>query len=365
MSRSKPTVALGTPQEFAGRLESAVLGMYDVFSVYLGDRLGYYRSLREQGALTAAELAASSGTDERYAREWLEQQAVSAILICDDPADSSRDRRYRLPDGYDQVLTEALHPSSMTGTIQCAVGSVAPLAEIVDAFRTGAGVPYAQFGEDMRAGQASSTRPALTHDLVKWIAAMPDIEARLQAEPGAKVADVGVGFGWSSIELAKAFPAIHVDGFDLDAESVREATANAAAAGVSDRVTFEERDAGDHDLAGSYDFAFAIECIHDMANPVAALSALRRLVGQGGTVLVADAPAAEVFTAPGGDGERMLYGFSVFHCLPVGRTETPSAATGGVMRPKTFRGYASHAGFQRVEILPVSDDHFRLYRLTG
>ena len=194
---------------------------------------------------------------------------------------------------------------------------------------------------------------------------MPDVHARLQADPPARVADIGMGQGWSSIAIARGYPTVHVDGFDLDAASVTAAQANAAAAGVADRVTFQVRDAGDPSLAGQYDFALAIECIHDMANPVAVLGAMRRLVGQGGTVLVVDEKVADRFTAPGDDVERFMYGFSIFHCLPVGLVEQPSAGTGTVMRESTMRRYAEDAGFQQVETLPIAHDFFRFYRLNA
>ena len=117
--------------------------------------------------------------------------------------------------------------------------------------------------------------------------------------------------------------------------------ANAEAANVADRVTFQARDAGDAELAGHYDFALAVECVHDMSNPVSVLAAMRRLVGEGGTALVVDEKVADQFTAPGDDIERFMYGFSILHCLPVGMVEQPSAATGTVMRSDTLRNYAT------------------------
>jgi 2-polyprenyl-3-methyl-5-hydroxy-6-metoxy-1,4-benzoquinol methylase len=199
----------------------------------------------------------------------------------------------------------------------------------------------------------------------EYIPAMPDIDARLRSDQPAQVADIGMGLGWSSIALARAYPNIHVDGFDLDQLSVQLAKENAQAEGVADRVKFHVRDAGDADLAGKYDFALAIECIHDMPDPVSVLSAMRRLVGPGGTVLVVDERAEDAFSPMGSEIERMFYGFSILHCLPVGMTEQPSVQTGTVMRPDTFREYAAQAGFQKVDILPVESENFYFYRLTG
>ncbi|MBA2754909.1 MAG: methyltransferase domain-containing protein [Chloroflexia bacterium] len=348
------------------RLFNATIAAMDIFSVYIGDRLGYYRSLAAEGPATSAELAARTGTAERYAREWLEQQAVTAILAVDDAGEDTAARRYRLPAGYEAVLVDPDSLTAMAPVAQIFAGCVAPLPRLLDAFRTGGGVPYEAYGADLHEGQAGTTRPQFRHMLGQaWLPAMPDVHARLLADPPARVADIGVGLGWSSIAIARAYPTCHVDGFDLDEASVAVARANVAAEGLADRVTIHPRDAGDPELAGHYDLALAIECIHDMPDPVAVLRAMRRLVGEGGTTLIVDEKVADAFIAPGDDVERYMYGFSILHCLPVGMVEQPSAATGTVMREATLRRYAEEAGFQAVEVLPIEHDFFRFYRLTG
>ncbi len=357
---------MAPPDALATRLFEATLGAMDLFAVYLGDRLGYYRALAADGPATSADLAARTGTHERYAREWLEQQAVSGILACDNRRADSGERCFRLPAGYEAVLVDPDSLTAMAPLAQIFVGCVKPLPAILDAFRTGAGVPYADYGADLHEGQAGMTRPQFRHLLAQeWLPALPDVHARLQADPPARVADIGMGLGWSSIAIAQAYPSVLVDGFDLDEVSVQAARANARAAGVADRVAFHVRDAGDAELAWRYDFALAVECVHDMPNPVSVLGAMRRLVGEGGTALVVDEKVADQFAAPGDDVERYMYGFSILHCLPVGMTEQPSAATGTVMRSDTFRRYASEAGFRAVEILPIEHDFFRFYRLTA
>ena len=355
-----------SPEALVERLFNATVAAMDVFSVYIGDRLGYYRSLAEDGPATSAELAARTGTAERYAREWLEQQAVTAILAVDDAGADAVDRRFRMPAGYETVLADPDSLTAMAPVAQIFAGCVAPLPQLLAAFRTGGGVPYEAYGADLHEGQAGTTRPQFRRLLgQEWLPAMPDVHARLLADPPARVADIGVGLGWSSIGIARAYPTVQVDGFDLDEASVTAARANVAAEGLADRVTIHHRDAGDPDLAGRYDLALAVECIHDMADPVSVLRSMRRLVGDGGTVLVVDEKVADAFTAPGDDVERYMYGFSLLHCLPVGMVEKPSVGTGTVMRASTFRGYATGAGFTSVEELPIEHDFFRFYRLGG
>ncbi|MDP9358995.1 MAG: methyltransferase domain-containing protein [Chloroflexota bacterium] len=364
---TQPAVeSFAAPDALATRLFEATLGAMDLFAVYLGHRLGYYRALAEGGPATSGELAQRTGTAERYAREWLEQQAVTGMLTCDNAEAEGGERRFRLPAGYEAVLVDPDSLTAMAPIAQILAGCVKPLPVILDAFRTGGGVPYADYGVDLHEGQAGTTRPQFRHLLAQeWLPAMPDVHARLNADPPARVADIGMGLGWSSIAIARAYPSVRVDGFDLDEASVQAARANAADAGVADRVTFHVRDAGDVDLAGRYDFALAVECIHDMPNPVEVLGAMRQLVGDGGTVLIVDEKVAERFMAPGDEVERFMYGFSILHCLPVGMVEQPSAATGTVMRAAMLRRYAQEAGFRAVETLPIEHDFFRFYRLAA
>jgi Methyltransferase domain/Rv2258c-like winged HTH domain len=276
MTTEAPQATHASPDELVARIFRSMVGTLELFCLYVGDRLGFYRALQDRGPATATELAARAGTNERYTREWLEQQATAGFLQVDNPEASPDERRFRLPEGYGAVLIDADSLTAATPMAQITAGTVAPLQELLQAFRTGAGVPYANYGYDLHAGQARVTRPLFVNLLTQeWIPAMPDIDARLRADPPARIADIGMGQGYSSIALARGYPRARVDGFDLDAASVQAARANAREAQVDDRVTFQVRDAGDPALAGQYDLALAFECIHDMANPVAALDAMR------------------------------------------------------------------------------------------
>jgi 2-polyprenyl-3-methyl-5-hydroxy-6-metoxy-1,4-benzoquinol methylase len=245
------------------------------------------------------------------------------------------------------------------------VSCAAILPQALDAYRTGGGVPWSAFGTEGVEAQADTNRPlGLTVLPRHWLPAIPDVHERL-SRPGARVADVACGGGWSSIGIAQAYPEVRVDGYDVDPESVALARANAARAGVGDRVAYHVLDAGGETAPdGGYDLVLVLEAVHDMARPVDALRTMRALAGDDGTVIVIDERCAETFAAPGDERERALYGFSLFCCLLTGRSETPSAATGTLMRPDTLRGYARGAGFADVEILPIEDDVFRLYRLV-
>ena len=340
------------------RLFEAVLGFNDLHAVYLGDRLGLYRALAD-GAATSAEVAAATATDERYVREWLEHQAVTGIL-------EAESGRFRLPPGHDEVLLDRDSVNYMAAFARMMVGMAEPLPKVLDAFRTGAGVPYADFPPDFVEGQGDMNRTQFINLLTsEWLPALPDVDARLRADPPARIADVACGTGWSSIAIARGYANVRVDGIDLDPASIDLARAAAEQEDLSDRVDFQVRDAADPELADRYDLVTVFEAIHDMARPVEALRAIRALLAPGGVALIADERVAEEFTAPGDEIERVMYGWSILHCLPVGREQQPSAETGTVMRISTFTRYAKEAGFDRVEVVPIEHDFWRFYRLEN
>jgi 2-polyprenyl-3-methyl-5-hydroxy-6-metoxy-1,4-benzoquinol methylase len=351
-------------EAFAERMLKSTAGVFDIFTIYLGDRLGFYRALAESEALTAAEVAARTGTHERYVREWLEQQTMAGIIRVADATVDAAQRRFSLPRGHAEVLVERDSLDYLAPLAQLVVGATRPLEALLEAYRRGGGVPYADYGTDVIEGQAGMNRAMFLRLLGnEWLPAIPDLHARLQSNPPARVADVGCGAGWSSIGMAQSYPHISVDGFDLDAPSIELARKNAVEAGLASRVRFHVRNAGDPELAGQYDLVTAFECLHDMAQPIDALRAMRRLVHARGVVLVVDERVGEAFTPTGNDVEWMMYGWSVLHCLPVGMADQPSAATGTVMRPATLQQYATAAGFRRVEVLPIEHLFFRFYRL--
>jgi SAM-dependent methyltransferase len=352
-----------TSDELAERIFGALLGTVDILSVYLGDRLGWYRSLSADGPATAPALAARTATHPRYVREWLEQQAVTGLLVVDVPSDDGDGRVYSIPGATAEVMTDESSLNYLAPLARI-FGAVGPqLTGLLEAYRTGGGVSWDQLGADARESQADANRPWYELRLADALAGVPAVHDVL-SEPGAALADVGCGAGWSSIALAKAYPGAAVRGFDIDAPSVAMATTNATEQGVSDRVSFTAGDAAAMPQS-EFDVAFAFECVHDMPRPVEVLAAARRSLTPAGFMVVMDEAVAEEF-APGGDElERVMYGFSLLVCLPDGMSGADSVGTGTVMRPSTLRRYAEEAGFTRFEVLPIEDFGFwRFYKLS-
>jgi 2-polyprenyl-3-methyl-5-hydroxy-6-metoxy-1,4-benzoquinol methylase len=197
----------------------------------------------------------------------------------------------------------------------------------------------------------------------EWLPAISDVHERLESDPPARVADIACGQGFSSLAIARAYPKVRVDGIDSDEASITAAETHLRGSGVEDRVSFQCQDAADVEQ-GRYDLVYIHEALHDMSYPVNVLRSCRKLLADGGSVVIGDERVADSFTVPGDDLERFYYGFSILHCLPVGMVGEGAAGTGTVMRADTVRRYADEAGFEGFEVLPIENDFYRFYRLT-
>ncbi len=347
-----------TSEEFAERVFTAALGAIEIYSIHIGDRLGFYRAMADGRQWSAAELAAEASVNERYVCEWLEQQATYGILEVDQSRDPDR---FDLPDAHAAVLTDELDSNYLAPLARMLTTSGESMALLLDAYRSGGGVSWDRFGQDMRESQADMNRPFFVNDLAGVLSDIDSLHSRL-SRPGARIADVGCGAGWSTLALARAYPDAQIHGYDIDVPSIDMAGANARAAGLDDRVEFSAVDVGG--LAEqTFDVAFAFECIHDMSQPVAVLSAMREMVGDGGLVVVMDEAVGDRFTGQGNEVERLMYGFSLLVCLPDGLSSQPSVGTGTVLRPDTLRDYGTRAGFAGFRPLTEAG-FFRFYELT-
>jgi 2-polyprenyl-3-methyl-5-hydroxy-6-metoxy-1,4-benzoquinol methylase len=336
----------------------------ETLSIHVGTSLGLYGLLYEQGPSTSAEVASRAGIHERYAREWLEQQATAELIDVDDPALPADARRFSVSDVQAAVLVDETSLAYLAPAGGFVVSFASVMPKLLDAYRTGGGVSFGEYGAEMREAQAAFNRPGFNSLLAsEWLAnGEPDLHARLQ-KPGARILDAGCGLGWSTIAFARAYPDATIVGVDLDEPSIERARQNATDNGVDDRITFEFADAGDAKYVGQFDAVFIFEALHDLSRPVEVLAALRGACNDDGTVIVMDERVADEFGAIGDPVERFMYAASVLHCLPAGMSEQPSAGTGTVMRTDTVRRYAADAGFAKLDVLPIEHDFFRFYRL--
>ena len=350
-------------EAFVSQIRTASIGAFETASLVIGLRLGLYEGLRDGGPQTAAELAARTATAARPVREWLEQGAAGGIVELVEESDDPDARRFTIPEAHAAVLLDRDSAFYYGPSAIQVLAALRSLDIVLESFRTGEGFPFGAAGDDMRVSEGDGNRPAYLGPLAnEWLPSMADLDARLRSAPPARIADVGCGFGWSSVGMALAYPTVLVDGLDLDEPSIEAARRGARELGVADRVTFTLANAATPGLAGPYDLVTILEAFHDMSAPVKILRAFRDLLADGGSILIVDMKTNERFQPPSDDRERYLYGWSVMECLHGGLQEG-GPGTGTVMRPQILRGYAEAAGLTRFEILPIEHDSWRFYRL--
>jgi 2-polyprenyl-3-methyl-5-hydroxy-6-metoxy-1,4-benzoquinol methylase len=340
------------------RLFEASVDAMDLIAVAIGDRLGFYETL-DRGPGTPESLAADTGTSPRYAREWLEQQAMTGFLEVHDGA-------FTLAPGVAEALARRGTTSWVAPMARQVAAAAAQWTRVADAAVAGSGLGWTDYGQDMFESQSDLNAAALLESLADaWLpAALPDLHARMVAGEPLRVADIGCGGGWAGIALARRFPALEVDGYDVDAATVALARRNVETEGLTERVRVLHEDPASSPRDAQYDLVMAYECVHDMPDPVSVLAAMRGMTRPGGHVLVADMAGAEEFTPDGDLLQRALYGYSVLVCLPDAMSGNPEGATGTVMRPATMNRYAREAGFAAAVPLDVEHDSWRFYELT-
>ncbi len=349
-------------EELAGKLFMACLATMELANVELGVRLGLYEALAGAGAMTPGALAAKAGIAERYAQEWLEQQAVAGIVDVEDTAKAALERRFTLSNAHAHVLLDDDSEACMKPCAAVVPWVGKAIDIMVEEFRRGDGAAFGLF--DLHDIQAAFTRPVFANHLTQtWLPALSDVQAKLNAGGRVRIAEVGCGEGVAAITIARAYPNAEIDGFDLDDASIASARKAAADAGVGDRARFEVRDAADPTIVGDYDLVLAIEMLHDVPDPVGILRTMKTLAGASGAVLVVDERTEDTFTVPTNEMERFFYSFSTLHCLAVSMQDG-GAGTGTVIRGGTVRDYARAAGFGDIEVLPVEHPQFVLYRMT-
>ncbi|HXG92642.1 MAG TPA: methyltransferase domain-containing protein [Blastocatellia bacterium] len=248
---------------------------------YIGQKLGLYKAMAGAGPLTPAELAARTGTVERYIREWLINQAASGYVEYD-PATG----RYTLPPEQTVALTDENSPFYVGGGFYVVKAMNHAESRITYAFEHGGGMLWREHDPDLFIGTERFFRPGYaTHLVAEWIPALTGIEEKLEA--GGKVADIGCGHGASTIIMAKAYPNSRFYGFDNHERSIEHARQAAIEAGVEDRVTFEVADATSFPGEG-YDMVAFFDCLHDMGDPVGASRRAYETLADDGSALIVE-----------------------------------------------------------------------------
>lgn len=321
---------------------------------FIGDRLGLFKLMAAGEAMTPAQIAARSGLNERYVREWAATMAAAGYIDYQ-PADGT----FRMAPEQAMVLAREDNTYFTGGAFQYAVACYRQIGKLSDAFRNGGGVPFVDFGPDIVEAIERLFHcgyEAWVAD--QWIPAVPGLKAQLDA--GADAAEVGCGAGQCIVPVAQAFPNSRFAGFDVDATSLERARAKAARAGVGERLDFFQTPAEKIPDADRFDLIMAFNCIHDMANPRGALAGIRRALRPGGVLMWSEADASDRLEENLTPIGRTMYGASAMHCMTVSLAQG-GEGLGAVIGAGLARELALEAGFSSFEKLPVKNPFHQIF----
>ncbi|MEU8610875.1 class I SAM-dependent methyltransferase [Actinoplanes sp. NPDC048791] len=331
-----------------GRLEAfvgqAVLDMGAAISgllLHIGDRLGLYKAMAGAGPITSATLAHRTGTAERYVREWLGNQAAGGYVV-HHPADGT----YELPPEQAMVVANEDSPVFLGGAFETIASCYADHDVFVNAFRTGAGVGWHEHDDRLFSGVLRFFRPGYAAHLVEqWLPTLDGVVDKLRS--GASVADVGCGFGASTIIMAQAFERSSFVGFDIHQPSIDAAREAADRLGVSRRVRFDIAPA--KDLPGhGYDLVCLFDTLHDMGDPVGGARRIRQALAPDGTLLLVEPAAGDAVEDNLNPVGRAYYGLSTVICTPGSLAQDVGLGLGAQAGERRLTAVLHEAGFTHV-----------------
>jgi SAM-dependent methyltransferase len=327
--------------EFVHKAFGDIAGALTASLVVIGDKLGLYRALAGNGGLTSTELAAKTGTGERYVREWLSGQAASGYVTYD-PATG----RYTLPDAHAAALTDEDSPACVLGGFQGMTAAMKATPKVIAAFRNGGGVGWHEHDPELFAGVERFFRPGYLANLVDaWLPALDGVTAKLGR--GATVADVGCGHGASTIIMGKAFPRSSFVGFDYHQPSIDAANERARQAGIGGTVRFEMATAKAYPGAG-YDLVTCFDCLHDMGDPEGAARHVRQSLAPDGTFMLVEPFANDRVEDNLNPVGRLFYSVSTIVCTPASLSQEVGTALGAQAGEARLTDILRRAGFTRV-----------------
>ncbi|MBV9364730.1 MAG: class I SAM-dependent methyltransferase [Solirubrobacterales bacterium] len=340
MSATSQTIDQTKLDEFLGRFVGDLGAALSAALVVIGDKLGLYRAMSDGDPITAEELASRTGTDARYVREWLSNQAAGGYVGYDPASD-----RFFLTAEQSLALAQEGSPAFVPGAFQLASALIKDEERIAQAFASGRGVGWHEHHHDLFAGTERFFRPGYVANLVSsWIPALDGVQAKLEA--GALVADVGCGHGASTILMAEAFPRSEFVGFDYHEASIETARRATSEAGLDSRVSFEAAPAKDYPGDG-YDLVCMFDCLHDMGDPVGAAAHVLQTLAPDGTWLIVEPYAGDHLEGNLNPVGRVYYGASTLVCTPASRDQEVGLALGAQAGEARLREVVTAGGFTR------------------
>ena len=340
MATTAQSVDQAKLDEFMGRFVGDLGAAMSAALVVIGDRLGLYRAMADGEPVSAEQLAERTGTDPRYVREWLSNQAAGGYVGYD-PAG----KVFFLTPEQSLALAQEGSPAFVPGAFQVATALTKDEEKIADAFVGRHGVGWHEHHHDLFSGTERFFRPGYAANLISsWIPALDGVQTKL--ESGGSVADVGCGHGASTILMAQAFPRVRFVGFDYHEASIERARAAAADAGLGDRVSFEIASAKQYP-GDEYDLVAMFDCLHDMGDPVGAAAHVLETLASDGTWLIVEPYAGDRLEDNLGPVGRVFYGASTLVCTPASRDQEVGLALGAQAGEARLREVVTAGGFTR------------------
>jgi 2-polyprenyl-3-methyl-5-hydroxy-6-metoxy-1,4-benzoquinol methylase len=326
--------------EFLGKAIVDFGATFHAALIRIGDKLGLYKALASGGPQTAAELAKSTSTAERYIREWLCSQAAGGYVIYD-PGTG----KFHLSEEQAFALADENSPAFLPGAFQVALASVKAEDQITERFKTGKGMGWHEHHPELFVGTERFFRPGYAANLISaWIPALEGVDQRLKG--GGRVADVGCGLGASTILMAKSYPKAEFVGFDYHDKSIETAKQRAKDAGVGDRIRFEVAKAKDYP-GKDYDFVTFFDCLHDMGDPAGASVHVHSSLKKDGTWMIVEPFAGDKLEDNLNPIGRAFYGASTLLCTPASLSQEVGLALGAQAGEKRLREVVTSGGFTR------------------
>ena len=327
--------------ELVGTAVNDLGGAVQAALAEIGDWLGLYTALADAGPLTPTELAERTDTHERYVREWLRSQAAGGYVTYE-----SETGLYSLSPEQTLVLADEESPAFMLGGFQ---GMNTILADVQDdieaAFRSGDGVGWHEHHPELFPATERFYKPGYEASLVsEWIPSLEGVDAKL--ESGATVADVGCGYGATTILMAEAYPNSTFVGVDYHDHSIDMARERAEEAGVADRVGFEVATAEEYN-GTDYDLVTIFDAFHDMGNPAGVAAHVRETLADDGTLMLIEPFANDRVEDNLNPVGRVFYGFSTMFCTPNSLDQGGNPALGAQAGEERLGEVITEGGFTR------------------
>ncbi len=308
--------------------------------VMIGGELGLWEAMAGAGPLTTEEIAQRTDVSERYIREWASAQAASGYLTYDEGSET-----FELPPEQAMAFADKDSPVYMLGGYSLISSVYKDRAKLTERFREGAGFGWHEHHEELFVGTEQFFRPGYrAHLVAEWIPALEDVEDKLRQ--GGKVADIGCGHGISTILMAQAFPESTVHGFDYHDASIERAREIAQSEGVADNTEFAVASAKDYPGEG-YDLVCFFDCLHDMGDPVGAMTHVRETIDDDGTVMLVEPFAGDTLAENLNPVGRIYYAASTVVCTPSSLDQEVGLALGAQAGEERLRAVAAEAGFTR------------------